>query len=76
MRRDIDNSIMKNSSFKPTESTNNYDILILDKNSDMGDYETSVSMRSGPRIDYNYNSKGLMTEKRNKKRYNEMYVTD
>lgn len=57
------------------KSDRTYDILILDKNSDLGDYETSVSMVSNQKFNKSFNSPTLSYERRRRNR-NERYTTD
>ena len=56
-------------------SDRTYDILIVDKNSDLGDYETSASVASNARLNRSFNSPTLAHERRRKRR-NDRYSND
>jgi len=76
LRKEIDFSI--NDQHLPSKKQNNdktYDILILDKNSDLGDYETSASMVSNAKLNRSFNSPTLAHEKRRRRR-NDRYSND
>ena len=58
------------------ETEKSYDILIIDKNSDMSDYDTSVSMFSNvnPKRSFNRSQKvGMMLDNRIRKRKEDRY---
>jgi hypothetical protein len=60
---------------KKQNSDRTYDILILDKNSDIGDYETNASVASNAKMNRSYNSPTLAHERRRKRR-NDRYSTE